>query len=468
MRFCLLRQRVCFSWSTFSTCSKSLELGTLKTCPTKFTHRRGASCHTRWSLCLAILFLVALASARADGETRVVIFDADGRETNGSLHDINPDSLIVSGPSPVKWKWSDVVRVRFVGHVSNVPGSETKRSGQVENMPHEPRGSAIWLANGDRLVARGTSIEDEQLRATWRHFPEWPEFSLPLEAVRGVSLSLPQARERRDEIAAWLFDRKEARDELRLLNGDVLSGEIADWREERVALKTGGGEVKLPTSDVRDIGFNPELLTLPESKELCWLLSLRDGSRVTLVASKSRFDGELLKAVHVSGVSWNIPLEAIVELRVLRGRAVFLSDLTPLEAKQTPFLPSSRGWPLQRDRSVASRPLRLGGREFPKGLGMHSRSTVTFDLAGKYRSLHAILGLDDMTLGEGTAACSVEVDGRRLFLEPALSRAKGPLPLPLLDVTGAKRLTLTVDFGDLGDSQDHVDWCDAVLLRDKE
>ena len=28
-----------FSWSTFSTCSKSLEIGTLKTCPTKLIHK---------------------------------------------------------------------------------------------------------------------------------------------------------------------------------------------------------------------------------------------------------------------------------------------------------------------------------------------------------------------------------------------------------------------------------------------
>ena len=37
---------VILSWSTFSTCSKSLKIGTLKTCPTEFIHKLGASCHT--------------------------------------------------------------------------------------------------------------------------------------------------------------------------------------------------------------------------------------------------------------------------------------------------------------------------------------------------------------------------------------------------------------------------------------
>lgn len=401
---------------------------------------------------LAVVFdLWWMSQMMAADESRVTVFDADGRETSGSLQAISHESLSVVGQPLAKWKWSDVVWLRFVG--------------QVSNLPVEPRGSAIWLANGDRLVARATGIEAEQLHAAWRQFPEWPEFALPLESVRGLSLSLPQARERRDEIAAWLFDRKEARDELRLLNGDVLSGEVIGWREETVTLKSVGGEIKLLNSDVRDICFNPELLALPELKELCWLVSLRDGSRVTLLASKSRFDGESLKAAHVSGVSWDIPLAAIFELRVLRGRAVFLSDLTPLEAKHTPFLPDSRAWPMQRDRSVAGLPLRLKGREFPKGLGMHSRSTVTYDLAGKYRAFHAVVGMDDTTVGEGTAVCAVAVDGRRVFEPPALTRPKGPARLPIIDVSGAKRLTLMVDFGELGDSQDHVNWGDAVLLR---
>lgn len=122
-------------------------------------------------------------------------------------------------------------------------------------------------------------------------------------------------------------------------------------------------------------------------------------------------------------------------------------------------------WPLQQDRSASGRPLRLKGREFPKGLGMHSRTTVTYDLAEKFRVFQAVVGLDDTTIGDGTAKCAVDVDGRRVFEPPALTRLQGPVRLPNIDVSGAKRLTLTVDFGELGDSQDQVNWGDAVLLR---
>jgi hypothetical protein len=34
-----------------------------------------------------------------------------------------------------------------------------------------------------------------------------------------------------------------------------------------------------------------------------------------------------------------------------------------------------------------------------------------------------------------------------------------------IDLTGKQRLTLHVDFGPLGDIQDHANWCDAVLIK---
>ena len=395
--------------------------------------------------------LVAISCATAADESRVAVFAADGSETSGPLQSLSHESLTLAGRIS---KWSDVVWVRF------------ERS--VADLPQEPRGSAIWLANGDRLIARPLAIQDEQLRAAWLRFSELPEFAVPLESVRGVSLSLPQSRGRRDEIAAWLFDRKAAVDELRLINGDAVAGELTGWRAASITLKSAGTEIRLPNSEVRDIGFNPDLLALPEPQELCWLVSLRDGSRITLLASKSRVDATTLKAAHVSGIAWDIPLEAVFEMRVLRGKAVFLSDLIPLESRHSPFLPGSREWPVRRDRTAAGQPLRLGGQEFPKGLGMHSRSTVTYDLAEKYRAFQALVGLDDTTVGRGTATCAVDIDGRRVFEQLALNRAQAPQRLPLIDVVGARRLTLTVDFGELGDSQDYVNWCDAVLLRKGE
>ena len=398
------------------------------------------------------LTLTASFASAADAPS-VTLFDADGRTTIGMLNGITAGSLSVettAKPAETRsWKWADIVSLRF----------------DDRPVPREPRGAAIWLANGDRLVAKGTSVEDERLNAAWVRFEEWPAFSLPLESVRGLSLMLPQHRDPRDELATWILDRREKRDEVRLLNGDLIGGELLDWRDGFVNLSTTASKLKLPINDVRDIGFNAELLALPESQGFCWLVSLSDGSRLTLKSADSRIEHGVVSATHVSGTLFEIPIEAICDLRVLHGRAVFLSDVPTVESTHTPFLPNSRNWPMQRDRAVDGRALRVDGREFSKGLGMQSRSTATFDLAGKYRSFAATIGFDDTTTGPGTVACAVEVDGKRLCDVASLSRTNGSTHLPIIKLTGAKRLTLIVDFGSLGDVQDRVNWCDAVLLK---
>ena len=402
---------------------------------------------------LVLLLILANSFASGADRPRVTLFDADGRTTRGVLTAITADSLSVEQNGDVvetrSWTWEYVVSLRF----------------DDRPVPREPRGTAIWLANGDRLIAKGMSIEEERLNAVWDRFEKWSKFSLPLESIRGLSLMLPQHRDPRDELASWILDRREKRDEVRLLNGDLIGGELTDWHDGSVVLDTRASKLKLPTNDVRDIGFNADLLALPEPQELCWLVALGDGSRITLKSAESRIERDVLFARHVSGTSFEIPLDSICDLRVLRGRAVYLSDLPTIEEKYTPFLPNTRAWSMQRNRAVDGRPLRIGGREFSKGLGTHSRSMVTFDLAGKYRSFVTSIGMDDTTSGQGTAACAVEVDGQRLFSVAALTRANSPMLLPTIDLTGVKRITLIVDFGNLGDIQDHVNWCDPVLLK---
>lgn len=124
--------------------------------------------------------VVAMSCVLAADETRVTLLDADGRESSGWLQAISHDFLSITRQTSANWKWPDVVWLRF--------------ERQVDNASDQPRGSAIWLANGDRLVARGIGIEDEQLRAVWRQFPEWPEFQLPLESVRLVAIAAASSR----------------------------------------------------------------------------------------------------------------------------------------------------------------------------------------------------------------------------------------------------------------------------------
>ena len=128
-------------------------------------------------LVISVLRFAATPALRADFP-RVTIFDADGQTTSGSMQDWSSDSIRLATADKRSWNWRDVVTVRFDDRPA----------------PATPRGAAIWLANGDRLIAHGIGIADEQLKFRWPKVAGELDRSVPIEAVRGLSLALPHAR----------------------------------------------------------------------------------------------------------------------------------------------------------------------------------------------------------------------------------------------------------------------------------
>jgi len=138
------------------------------------------------------------------------------------------------------------------------------------------------------------------------------------------------------------------------------------------------------------------------------------------------------------------------------ARTVWLSSLN-LE-KMT----SGWGKP-QKDKSVQSKPLRIGGRTFDNGVGTHAPSVMHIDLKGGCRGFSAYVGVDDEVEGKtGSVAFRVYGDGRLLFNSGVL-KAGAPAKKVDVDLTGCKTMKLSVDAG--GDSQgyDHADWTGAAF-----
>jgi hypothetical protein len=122
-------------------------------------------------------------------------------------------------------------------------------------------------------------------------------------------------------------------------------------------------------------------------------------------------------------------------------------------------------WPLRRDRSVGGGFLTLRGVEYPKGLGVHSRGTITYRLGGKYRRFHATIGVDDSAAGRGSVVFKVLLDGKTAYKSDVLTGTSAPVAIDRLDVAGAKIMALSVDYATEGDILDHADWCDALLIQ---
>lgn len=123
------------------------------------------------------------------------------------------------------------------------------------------------------------------------------------------------------------------------------------------------------------------------------------------------------------------------------------------------------GWGTPRaNRSVEGNPLRIGGREFKRGIGTHAKSRFALELFGETESFSAVAGIDDeQTAERASVEFVVRGDGDVLWRSGVLKAAGGGKPLEV-DLRGVRRLELEVDDAGDGIGNDHADWADAKLV----
>ena len=159
-----------------------------------------------------------------------------------------------------------------------------------------------------------------------------------------------------------------------------------------------------------------------------------------------------------------MPLAKVASLDLYQGKAVYASDLKPIRYEYFPYLDDR--WDYTRDGGVDGLDLRLAGSTYDKGLGLHSHSRLTYAVPPGCRRFDALVGLDDRGGRRGSVRIRLLADGKPIDLDGdrELTAAGGPLRVNV-DVSGAKELTLEVDFGRGGPVQDHVDWADARFVK---
>jgi hypothetical protein len=152
---------------------------------------------------------------------------------------------------------------------------------------------------------------------------------------------------------------------------------------------------------------------------------------------------------------------AALRLTVDTPRRVWLSDLTPASvAEEGAF---GVVWPHRRDRDLDGQPIVLGGEVRAKGLTIHSKATLTWDVAGGYVRLLALVGISDHLGGEGDCDVVISGDGRELWRRTGIRGGQAPIPLSL-DLSGVTTLTILVDTGARYDIGDHLVFADAGLV----
>lgn len=321
------------------------------------------------------------------------------------------------------------------------------------------RGPLVLPAEGGLLAADGVEIAKGNLIV---QSPVFGTVAVPLERLCGVVFQPAADPLERQLLLDRVATAAGQTDRLLLVNQDELAGSIQSLQGHRVHLQAGLGPLDVEVRRVAAIVFNPALLrrqSPPDRAMRAWV-GFNDGSR--LLAARLLVDEKSVSVGTLGGVSLKTSPNQLAAFQPLGGQVVYLSDLKAAGYRHTPFL--ELRWPYRPDRNVRGGLLRCGGQLYLKGLGMHSKSRLAYQLAEPYRRFQAELAIDDQTGGQGSVLFRVLVDDRLRYTSPIVRGGSGPIPI-CVELSGAKMLELEVDFADRADQLDHANWLNARLIR---
>jgi hypothetical protein len=370
-------------------------------------------------------------------------------------------------PAPVQRirdDWSITVGQHQPQEISGSSVVSLRRSGLP--LPGHVSGPRVVFTNGDEIGGRIAQLGADRL---W-FSPKLEgvdnvehEMLVPLSVVSQVWLVSPKESLPVSDAIRRVKSMRRRQDEVILKNGDVIDGTLTSIDNTAAHVSRANGEdLSLDRERLAGVLCNPELGQRIRPKGPYGHLILLNGGRLALRSAPS--DGRSIEGKTVFGAVVQIPVEQLAAIDLYQGCAVYLSELTPSKYDFTPYLGTP--WPFKNDLSVAGNPIRLARSTYDRGIGMHSQSLLTYELGGKFRWFEAWVGLDDQTGKLGSVLFDVLVDGKsqRVVEAGELTSQNSPR-LVRVDVSGAKTLTLSVQFGRNGDVQDHVDCADARLIR---
>jgi hypothetical protein len=247
---------------------------------------------------------------------------------------------------------------------------------------------------------------------------------------------------------------------------DYHRGVLSDVDDRVVRFRLDGDDLPVKRSKVFGLVYYRSAgRSLPEP--VCWLTD-GDGSRWAV--RSLRLEGDRVRWTTPLGLEVHGAAAEVVSVDFSPGKIVYLSDLEPESRVWTPYFRPNRELPAlsrffgpREDRGLAPGPLVLDGTQYAKGLALHSRTRLVYRLPGQFRRFQAVVGIDDRVRPQGNVRLVVRGDDR-VLLETNVTGTDPPLPVDL-DVTGVRRLAILVDYGAHLDLADHLDLCNARIVK---
>jgi hypothetical protein len=336
---------------------------------------------------------------------------------------------------------------------------------QSDVQPPKETGTQVKLADGCWLSATDYSVSDGRASIT---------------TLSGTSVEVAA----RDVASVRL---QTGSDDLRSEWSDIVDSEPdTDLLVVRGAdaLDYHGGIVKGVTDTVVEFEMDGEALPVKRSKVFGMVYyqsagrNLPDSVCTLIESGGSRWE---VRSLQLEGddVRWTTPLGLELESRISaleridfsQDKILYLSDIEPDSEDWTPHIGmddrlgsvAKLMYLPRQDRGRGKNPLQLEQKSYTKGVALHSRTEVVYRLPGRFRRLRATAGIDDTVRPHGNLVLVIRGDGR-LLLDRVIAGSDPPLEIDL-DIAGVRRLAILVDFGENQDIADHLDLCEARVVK---
>lgn len=396
---------------------------------------------------IAQLLALSLASA-APPEVNVRV--VDGQSVSGVVETLDGEGLALR-------RGSETVRIALERLLTLAPAAAESPAATAANV-------SVELSDGSSVAAADVTVAPGQATIA---LADGARVTLPVAAIRSVRFAplsddlAAQWREIAAESAAddrLIVEKDGSLDFLpavvRAIGADSLAVELDGEQREVKRTKLAGVIMHHRASDAAGEGR-------------CVVID-RSGSRWQ--AASLAAAGDKVRIDLPTGQQVELPWSSVARIDFSRGNVQYLSDLDPESSRFTPYVRDeataavmAEFYRPRRDESLTGQPLRLDGVDYAKGLALHARTELTFRLPAGFKRFQAIAGIDEALRGAGNVQLLIYADDR-LVADAAIVGSEPPRTLDL-DVAGAARLRIVADYGADLDVGDHLNLCDARIVK---
>lgn len=394
---------------------------------------------------LTYLFVATLAAAPT-----VNVVTLAGKKTPGTLQSIDGKSL----------------KLKVTGETTSFPVNELMHVAFPKTTKPKPAktGIRVILADGTNLVCTQVTSNGKQATLETAAFGK---LEIPAGSIASIRFSIADAGPKKEGQWKTLLKKQSAKDLLILdkkLTLDFLPAVVDGITEKDVKFAFGGMLVPRPRTKFFGLVF-PRATASTSAKPVCGV-ELANGDMVQV--SKISYTDKGIQATLLSGSDVTMTADKVAKLDFSLGKIKYLSDMEPTDAEVKPFFPDpfvAKLFQYRRNLTNTGKKLQLGKTTYDRGLWIHSRTELKYRIAGEYEYFKAIAGIDQAVAenGKGHVQLIISGDGKKL-LETTVRAGDAPLAINL-KVSGVTNLTILVDYGENQDTSDHLDLCEARLIK---